>query len=63
MFFYCLFLVLFGHVVEVSFMLMNNIDESLNTYFVLGICQTANAIPVLCVARNVICNVRGSFFK
>ncbi|KAL3717039.1 hypothetical protein ACJRO7_008595 [Eucalyptus globulus] len=25
--------------------------------------ETANAIPVLCVARNVICNVRGSFFK
>ncbi|GLT89443.1 hypothetical protein SLE2022_074230 [Rubroshorea leprosula] len=25
--------------------------------------ETANAVPVLCVARNVACNVRGSFFK
>ncbi|XP_056170737.1 uncharacterized protein LOC115693551 [Syzygium oleosum] len=25
--------------------------------------ETANAIPVLCVARNVACNVRGYFFK
>ncbi|KAH8505991.1 hypothetical protein H0E87_012994 [Populus deltoides] len=25
--------------------------------------ETANAIPVLCVARNVACNVRGCFFK
>ncbi|KAK7373941.1 hypothetical protein VNO80_07363 [Phaseolus coccineus] len=25
--------------------------------------ETANAVPVLCVARNVACNVRGCFFK
>ncbi|KAK9073058.1 hypothetical protein SSX86_007380 [Deinandra increscens subsp. villosa] len=25
--------------------------------------ETANAVPVLCVARNVACNVRGGFFK
>ncbi|XVF76805.1 hypothetical protein PTKIN_Ptkin13bG0296400 [Pterospermum kingtungense] len=25
--------------------------------------ETANAVPVLCVARNVACNVRGLFFK
>ncbi|KAK4755431.1 hypothetical protein SAY87_009188 [Trapa incisa] len=25
--------------------------------------ETANAVPVLCVARNVACNVRGYFFK
>ncbi|KAG6491590.1 hypothetical protein ZIOFF_046522 [Zingiber officinale] len=25
--------------------------------------QMANAVPVLCVARNVACNVRGGFFK
>ncbi|KAG8374404.1 hypothetical protein BUALT_Bualt11G0128300 [Buddleja alternifolia] len=25
--------------------------------------ETANAVPVLCVARNVACNVRGSFFR
>ncbi|KAF7834671.1 RNA polymerase II C-terminal domain phosphatase-like 2 [Senna tora] len=25
--------------------------------------KTANAVPVLCVARNVACNVRGCFFK
>ncbi|KAJ3669616.1 hypothetical protein LUZ60_011566 [Juncus effusus] len=25
--------------------------------------ETANALPVLCVARNVACNVRGGFFK
>lgn len=25
--------------------------------------QTMNAVPVLCVARNVACNVRGYFFK
>jgi hypothetical protein len=23
----------------------------------------ANAVPVLCVARNVACNVRGGFFR
>lgn len=25
--------------------------------------ETSNAVPVLCVARNVACNVRGGFFK
>ncbi|KAJ4795788.1 C-terminal domain phosphatase-like protein [Rhynchospora pubera] len=25
--------------------------------------ETANAVPVLCVARNVACNVRGGFFR
>ncbi|KAJ9185347.1 hypothetical protein P3X46_004993 [Hevea brasiliensis] len=25
--------------------------------------ETANAVPILCVARNVACNVRGCFFK
>ncbi|KAK6943513.1 FCP1 homology domain [Dillenia turbinata] len=25
--------------------------------------ETANAVPILCVARNVACNVRGAFFK
>ncbi|KAL8152772.1 hypothetical protein V2J09_010532 [Rumex salicifolius] len=25
--------------------------------------ETANAVPVLCVARNVACNIRGGFFK
>jgi RNA polymerase II C-terminal domain phosphatase-like 1/2 len=33
--------------------------------FMLLVCvfQTANAVPVLCVARNVACNVRGGFFR
>jgi len=25
--------------------------------------EMANAVPVLCVARNVACNVRGGFFR
>ncbi|KAL4590328.1 hypothetical protein LXL04_003256 [Taraxacum kok-saghyz] len=33
------------------------------THYYAPQAETANAVPVLCVARNVACNVRGGFFK